>query len=65
VRRVNGSIEAEAFLSVSLGGGVYLGANGGAAYFPAYRRYLVRATPVFTPGPFGVSFGGYCGFEID
>jgi hypothetical protein len=65
VRRVNGSIEAEAFASVSVGGGVYLGLNGGGAYFPAYRRYLVRGTPIFTPGPFVVSFGGYCGLEID
>jgi hypothetical protein len=65
VRRLNASIEAEAFASVSVGSGVYLGVNGGAAYSPAYRRYLVRGTPVFTPGPFGASFGGHFGFEID
>ncbi len=65
VRRLNASLDAEAHASVALGAGVYLGASLGAAYFPIYRRYLVRGAPVLTPGPFGTSFGGYFGVEID
>jgi hypothetical protein len=65
VRRLNASLDAEVYVSLALGGGVYLGATPGAAYFPVYRRYLVRGAPVLTPGPFAASFGGYLGVEID
>jgi hypothetical protein len=64
VRRVNASIDAEAFSTVTVGGGVYLGALLGASYVPVHRRYLIRDVPIFTPGPFNASFGGFCGVEI-
>jgi hypothetical protein len=65
VRRLDTALEAEAQGTLALGGGVYLGAAVGAAYFPAYRRYLVRGVPILTRGPLGVSFGAYLGVEID
>jgi hypothetical protein len=65
VRRVNASLDAEAFSTVALGSGVYLGAMLGGSYVPTYRRYLVRGVPIFSPGPFGASFGGFCGVEIN
>lgn len=65
VRRLNASLDAEAFASIAIGGGVYVGAMLGASYFPVYRRYLIRGVPLFTPGPFTGSLGGFCGLEID
>jgi hypothetical protein len=64
VRRLNASVDVEAFTTVALGGGVYVGALIGGAYVPAYRRYLIRRVPIFTPGPFNASLGGFCGVEI-
>jgi hypothetical protein len=64
VRRVNASLDAEVHATVAVGGGVYVGALLGASYFPVYRRYLVRGVPIFTPGPFNASLGGFCGVEI-
>jgi hypothetical protein len=65
VRRLNASLDAEVSASVAVGSGVYLGATLGASYFPVYRRYLIRGAPLFTPGPFTQSLGGFCGLEID
>lgn len=64
VRRLNASLDAEASASIAFGG-VYVGAMLGASYFPVYRRYLIRGVPLFTPGPFNGSAGGFCGLEID
>jgi hypothetical protein len=64
VRRLNASLDAEACASFSVGGGLYLGAALGAAYFPRYRRYLVEGRPVFSPWPVASNLKGYVGVEL-
>jgi hypothetical protein len=63
VDRLNGSVNLETLFSFKLSSRLYFGASLGAAYFPAYRRYLVRGRPVFAPLPFTTNLTGYCGAE--
>ncbi len=64
VRRLNGSLDAEASASFEVVGGVYLGAALGGAYFPRYRRYLVEGTPIFSPWPVATSLKGILGVAL-
>jgi hypothetical protein len=64
VNRLKLSLDAEASMNVVVGGGAYIGASAGASYFPAYERYLVEGTPVFSRWPLAASLGGYCGVEL-
>lgn len=64
VRRLSGSLDVETSLSFRVASALYLGASGGVALFPARRRYLVRGSPVFSPGTWAGSVGGYAGVEL-
>ncbi len=64
VSRLNPSLDLETSLSVYVTHAMYLGASAGAAYFPAYRRYLVEGDPVFSPWPVVASVSGYYGVEL-
>jgi len=64
VDRVNGSVELETALNFRLSDRVYLGASVGAAYFPAYRRYLVDGESIFAPWPLAANLTGHCGIEL-
>lgn len=64
VKRVNASIDAEARVNFHVSNRVYFGIGLGAAYFPSYRRYLVRGRPVLSPWPLTPSLTGYCGVEL-
>lgn len=62
--RLNGSVDIQTLLTLHVTQGVYLGASLGAAYLPAYQRYLVDGRPVFSPWPLTASLAGYCGVEL-
>jgi hypothetical protein len=64
VKRYNLSVDAGGQLDFRLGAGVYVGASAQAAYLPAYQRYLVEGTPVFSPWRLTASAGGHCGVEL-
>lgn len=64
VDRVNGSLDLETSVMFKLSSRLYLGASIEAAYFPAYRRYLVSGNPVFAPSPLSTNLSGYCGAEL-
>jgi hypothetical protein len=63
VRRLNASVDLDVSLTVMLGRRSYLGTSMGVFYFPAYRRYLVEGTPVFSPWRLVPSLGAYFGVE--
>jgi hypothetical protein len=63
VSRLSASLDLETSLAVMLGRRSYLGASMGVAYFPAYRRYLVEGTPVFSPWRLVPSLGVHFGVE--
>jgi hypothetical protein len=63
VRRVNGSLDADANINAHFGR-FYVGAMLGAAYSPKYQRYLVEGEPVLSRWPFVVGLGGYGGAEL-
>lgn len=64
VTRVNASIDGEQLVLVSVGRGVSFGVALGAAYFPAYRRYLVASEPIFSPWPLALNLGAYGSVEL-
>lgn len=64
VRRLNGSLDVETLLSFRVASALYVGASGGVSLFPARRRYLVRGSPVFSPGTWAGSVGGYAGVAL-
>jgi hypothetical protein len=64
VKRWNGSLDFETSVNFALSPQVYVGVSIGAAYAPAYRRYLVGGDPVFAPWPLTAHLAGYCGVEL-
>jgi len=64
VTRRSAALDAEALLNVDVGGGAYFGVSAGLTYSPAYRRYLVEGTPVFSPWPLAPNLAGHIGVGL-
>lgn len=64
VARRSAALDAEALVSVDMGGGAYLGVSAGVRYLPSYRRYLVEGTPVFSPWLLSPSLAGHIGVGL-
>lgn len=64
VSRLNASLDLQTSLSLRVTRGAYLGASLGAAYVPAYQRYLVEGRPIFSPWPLTANFSAYFGVEL-
>jgi hypothetical protein len=64
VTRLNPSLDAELSASIPIGSAAYVGASAEVGYLPAYQRYLVEGTPVFSPWPVTFGFGGHFGIEL-
>lgn len=64
VTRRNATLDVEVLLSVEVFGGAYLGVSAGVAYSPAYRRYLVEGTPIFSPWPLSSNLTGHIGVGL-